>query len=75
MKTQYWIRLVVKGANVRLLATISHAPYCGWGIVKLTYRGMVPGVAIHYTPSLIDDDQIASANQQIEDQMLADEIE
>ena len=75
MKTEYWINIKVNGVAVKLLATIEHAPFCDWKIQKLTFRGMAPGVAVFYTPSLLAKDEMASANQQIEDQMLADELE
>ena len=75
MKNQYWVEIKVNGVAVKLLATIIHMPYCGWRIEKLTFRGMVVGVAIHYTPSLLDENEMASAHQQIEDQILADKLE
>ena len=75
MNNQYWVNIKVNGVDVRLLATIIHMPYCGWRIEKLTFRGMVVGVAIHYTPSLLDVNEMASAHQQIEDQILSDKLE
>jgi methylaspartate ammonia-lyase len=75
MKTQYWVNIKVNGVNVRLQATINQAPFGEWQIEKLLFRGMVPGVAIFYTPSLLDEKALASATKQIEDQILADELE
>lgn len=69
MKTQFPIKLRVKGIIVNLIATINHMPYCGWRISKLTYRGMIAGVAIYYTPTLLNEKQEASANAQIEYQL------
>ena len=74
MKNEYWIKLIVKGVEVQLLATIIHMPYCGWRIEKLTYVGEIAGVAIYYTPAPLTDEQKASANKQIEDQILANEL-
>lgn len=73
MNTQYWVNIKVNGVDVRLLATINHMPYCGWRIEKLTFRGMVVGVAIHYTPSLLDKNEMASAHQQIEEQIIKEQ--
>ena len=73
MNTQYWVNIKVNGVDVRLLATIIHMPYCGWRIEKLTFRGMVVGVAIHYTPSLLDKKEMVSAHQQIEAQIIKEQ--
>ena len=69
MKTIFPITLRVKGVKVNLVATILHAPYCGWRIHKLTYRGMVAGVAIYYTPTTLNEQQEESAIAQIEHQI------
>jgi hypothetical protein len=69
MNTIFPIKLRVKGVIVDLIATIAHSPYCGWKIHKLTYRGMIAGVAIYYTPSLLNEKQEESANAQIEYQL------
>jgi hypothetical protein len=69
MKTEFWIEIIVKGVNVRLLATINHTSYCGWRIEKLTYVGMMAGVAIYYTPTPLTGEQLVSANAQIEHQL------
>jgi hypothetical protein len=70
MKTEFNVNLI--GATFR--ATIIPMPYCEWRISNLELISSAAG-NIRASAILIDDKQLASANQQIEDQMLADKIE